>query len=65
MPQADLLLCGQLVRVQIPLPPLPEQKWIAAIVNEQIATVERTRKAALEDLEVIAALLRRAFSGEL
>lgn len=53
----------------IPLPPLPEQKRIAAILNEQMAAVERARKAAEEELETInalpAALLRRAFAGEL
>jgi type I restriction enzyme, S subunit len=53
----------------IPLPPLAEQKRIAAILNEQMAAVERARKAAEEELETInrlpAALLRRAFEGEL
>ncbi len=53
----------------IPLPPLAEQKRLAAILNEQMAAVERARKAAEEVLETInampAALLRRAFNGEL
>ncbi len=55
--------------ISIPLPPLPEQKRIAAILNEQMAAVERARKAAEEELETInrlpAAWLRRAFAGEL
>ncbi len=55
--------------LEISLPPLAEQKRIAAILNEQMAAVERARKAAEEELETInrlpAALLRRAFAGEL
>ncbi|NLH98055.1 MAG: hypothetical protein GX446_01035 [Chthonomonadales bacterium] len=54
---------------QIPLPPLPEQQRIVAILREQMAAVEKARKAAEEELATInalpAALLRRAFSGEL
>jgi type I restriction enzyme S subunit len=53
----------------IPLPPLSEQRRIAAILREQMAAVERARAAAEAELEAIealpAALLRRAFSGEL
>ena len=59
----------KLLALEIPLPPLPEQKRIAAILNEQMAAVERTRKALEDQLHTInklpAALLRRAFSGEL
>jgi type I restriction enzyme, S subunit len=59
----------QVRTLEVPLPPLPEQKRIAAILNEQMAAVERARKAAEEELETInrlpAALLRRAFEGEL
>ncbi len=55
--------------IPIPLPPLPEQKRIAAILNEQMSAVERARKAAEEELATIntlpAALLRRAFNGDL
>jgi len=55
--------------IYIPLPPLPEQQRIAAVLREQMAAVERARKAAEEELETInalpAALLRRAFAGEL
>jgi type I restriction enzyme S subunit len=53
----------------IPLPPLSEQKRIAEILNKQMATVASARKSAEEELDTInmspAALLRRAFSGEL
>ena len=48
---------------------LDEQKRMAAILNEQMAAVEKVRKAAEEELNTInalpAALLRRAFNGEL
>ena len=58
-----------LAPLEIPLPPLPKQQRIAAILREQMAAVERARKAAEEELETInalpAALLRRAFAGEL
>ena len=61
---------AQLWNFSIPLPPLSEQRRIAALLNEQMAVVERARKAAAEEeLEAIkalpAALLRRAFAGEL
>jgi type I restriction enzyme S subunit len=53
----------------IPLPPLSEQKRIAAILNEQMEAVEKARKATEAQLEAInklpAVLLRRAFNGEL
>jgi|GEM_PF-488218 len=55
--------------LEIPLPPLPEQRRIAGILKEQMAAVERARAAAEAELEAIealpAALLRRAFSGEI
>ena len=53
----------------IPLPPLSEQKRIVAILNEQMNTIEQVRHAAEVELAAInalpAALLRRAFAGEL
>lgn len=59
----------KLLTFDFPLPPLPEQQRIAAILQEQLAAVEKARKAAEEQLEAIkalpAALLRRAFDGEL
>lgn len=52
-----------------PLPPLPEQKRAAAVLRKQVAAVKRARAAAEAELETInalpAALLRRAFTGEL
>jgi hypothetical protein len=54
---------------EIPLPLLPEQQRIAVVLREQIETVEKIRAAAQEELNTInalpAALLRRAFAGEL
>ncbi len=53
----------------IPLPPTKaEQERIVSVLNKQMASVERAKKAAeerLADLEAMpASLLRRAFSGE-
>jgi type I restriction enzyme S subunit len=58
------------VRMQlISLPPLEEQQRIAAILDEQLTAVEQARAATEAQLDAInalpAALLRRAFSGEL
>ncbi|NLF17503.1 MAG: hypothetical protein GX595_09615 [Lentisphaerae bacterium] len=51
------------------MPPLLEQRRLAALLNAQMAAVEQARAAAEAELEAIkalpAALLRRAFSGEL
>jgi len=48
---------------------LAEQKRIAGVLKEQMAAVENARLAAEEELNSInalpAALLRRAFNGEL
>ncbi|HRW85370.1 MAG TPA: restriction endonuclease subunit S [Bacteroidales bacterium] len=55
--------------LDLPLPPLNEQKRIAAILKEQMAAVDKARKAAEEELKTInalpAAILRKAFNGEL
>jgi hypothetical protein len=54
---------------RIPLAPLGEQRRVAVLLRDQMATVERARKAAGGELATInalpAALLRRAFAGEL
>lgn len=63
------LVLQDLKQIEIPVPPLTEQKRIVSILSEQMAAAERTRKALAEQLDTInklpAALLRRAFSGEL
>lgn len=60
---------GYLKDYPIPLPPVPEQKRTVAILREQMAAVEKARAAAEAELQTInalpAAILRRAFSGEL
>ena len=59
----------KLLALEIPLPPLPEQRRIAAILNEQMAAVEQAHKALEQQLDMInqlpGALLRQAFNGEL
>ena len=54
-------------KIPIPLPSLPEQQRIAALLNGQLATVEQARKAAETQLAAIndlpAALLSQAFTG--
>lgn len=51
--------------IEIPLPPLPEQKRIVAILNEQMAAVEKARAAAEAQLQAAktlpAAYLREVF----
>ena len=58
---------SKLLALKIPLPPLSEQKRIAALLNEQMAYVETVRMSAREQLDAINALpnalLRRAFAG--
>lgn len=57
----------KLLSLEIPLPPLEEQKRIAAILNEQMAAVERARAAAEAQLEAAKALpaayLRTVFTS--
>lgn len=59
----------RLRELTIGFPPLPEQKRIAAQLSKQMTAAERLRRALEEQLEAInrlpAALLRRAFRGEL
>lgn len=59
----------QLLSWYAPLPPLPEQRRIVAILSEQMAAVEKARQALEAQLDAInrltAALLRQAFNGEI
>ena len=62
MPRADM---NSLLTLEIPLPPLTEQKRIAAILKEKMAAVDKARTAAQARLEAIkalpAAFLRQVF----
>lgn len=53
--------------IKVALPPLPEQKRIAAILNEQMAAVERARAAAEAQLKAAqdlpAAFMRAVFNS--
>ncbi len=59
---------GQVCAISIPLPPLPEQKRIAAKVQELMAEVEHARTACEKQLEAAKALpssyLRQVFESE-
>ncbi len=59
----------QIQAEQVPVLPVSDQDRIAVMLNEHMASAERTRKGIEEELDAIdklpAALLRRAFSGEL
>jgi type I restriction enzyme S subunit len=63
------LVLKDLKLIMLPLPPLDEQQRIAAVLCKQMAAVEKAREAAEEELQTInalpAALLRRAFNGEI
>lgn len=58
---------GAVEKWLIPLPPLPEQKRIVAILNEQMAAVEKARAAAEAQLQAAktlpAAYLREVFDS--
>lgn len=60
---------GDLETLVTPLPPFEEQQRIAEVLHEQMAAMEKVRAATEEELATInalpAALLRRAFSGEI
>jgi len=60
---------SMLKELEIPLPPLPEQRRIAGVLREQMAAVEKACAAAETELQTInalpAALLRQAFNGEI
>jgi type I restriction enzyme S subunit len=62
MPRADM---SAILKHEIPLPPLPEQRRIAAILKEQMAAVDKARAAAEARLEAVkalpAAFLRHVF----
>ena len=55
--------------ISIPLPPINEQRRIAAEIERQLAAVEKAKQAAMEQLDTInampAAILREAFSGQM
>jgi type I restriction enzyme S subunit len=53
MPRADM---SAILKHEIPLPPLPEQQRIAAILKEQMAAVDKARAAAEARLEAVKAL---------
>lgn len=63
-PNVNATLLGA---IQLPIPPLPEQKRIAAILNEQVAAVERARATAEAEMELSASLnesyLRQSLSN--
>jgi len=58
---------AQISSLKIPLPPLPEQKRIATILNEQMTAVEKARAATEAQLEAAKALpsayLREVFNA--
>lgn len=62
MPRANM---KRLMKLEFPLPPLAEQKQIAAALNAKMAIAKQTHAAAEAELEAIealpGALLRRAF----
>jgi restriction endonuclease S subunit len=65
MPRADV---SHLLKMKIPLPPLAEQRRIAAEIERQLATVDKAKKAAEAQLEAARALdmayLHGVFEGK-
>lgn len=63
----DAINIGDLAALEIPLPRLPEQKHIVAVLNEQMATVEKARRHAQDRKEAASALpvsfLKEAFGS--
>ena len=64
MPRASL---EELLRLEVPLPPLPEQRRIVAVLDEHMGVIEKGRAAAHAQLEAARALpgayLRQVFSS--
>ncbi|MCC6697176.1 MAG: restriction endonuclease subunit S [Candidatus Hydrogenedentes bacterium] len=58
----------KLLNLEMPLPPLPEQRRIAEVLREQMAAVDKARAAAQARLEAVralpAAFLRQVFGDE-
>jgi type I restriction enzyme S subunit len=63
------LAIERLKTITIPLPPLDEQRRIAAIIEKKLASVEKLKTHLAEQAEAIkalpAAILRKAFAGEI
>lgn len=53
MPRANM---DDLLKLEVPLPPLPEQKRIVAFLTEQMAAVEKARTAAEARLQAVKEL---------
>jgi len=66
MPRANM---HYLLNLPIPLPPLPEQRRIAAMLDKKLSCVETVKTKITEQLAYVnalpAAILRKAFRGEL
>lgn len=66
MPRADM---DSLMTLKVPLPPLPEQRRIAALLNRRMALVEELRAAAQAQRDAVhalpGALLRLGLAGQL
>ena len=63
------LSTGKVASLEVPMPPLAEQRRLAGQLHEHISKVERVCQSLTAQLEAIerlpAAILRRAFNGEL